>query len=56
MYLEEGGGVWERSVGSRYGPMASGCCVQKNAQFSTSHLMLIDASSGEDIVLLTKIY
>jgi len=39
MDLKEGVGMWERSVGSRYGPMASGCCVHENAQFSAGHLM-----------------
>ena len=35
MDLKEGGGLWARAVGSRYGPMASGCCVHENAQFLT---------------------
>lgn len=56
MDLKEGGGVWGGSVGSTYGPMASGCCVHENAVFHGVILGSIHASFGEQIVLLAKIY
>ena len=56
MDLKEGGGVWGRSVGTRCGLMASGCCVHGYAVFHVVILRSIHASFGEHIVLLAKIY
>jgi hypothetical protein len=56
MDLKEGSGVRARSVESRYGPMASGCCVHEDAVSHGVILCSIHASFGEHIVLLARIY